>query len=513
MSSLSLPHDGLPAPAPARHGRVRAGIAARGEAIVLSVPLALLALISLVQLPKEVGVDSWLELVTGRLVAQHGIPRHETLTAMTHGLAWVDQQWLSQLLGYGIDRLGGLGLLGLVNCALIVGAMAICVRTARASGAPFRAVLIILPICVAMLMPSREVRTQAFAVPLFAMLVALLAADSRAASRRVFWVLPLLVLWSNLHGTVTLGAGLVGLHGLVTAWQRRAALRHHGSAWLRPIALMAGPLAALLVTPYGLGIIGYYHDTMVSSTLRQTVTEWQPVTTIPVLAIGVFLVTGVGIWSFGRSPQRTTTWEKLAFLIIALSAIQIVRNTLFLALLAMAVLPVSLGWGAGAGAGRAPAHRVLVNGSIAGLCVTVLLLAAAVTVRLPAQTIEAWSQRPAVLATVQRVTQGDPSIRVLADPRFDDWLLWRDPSLTGRVASDVRYELLTTAQITRMEALFGAVGPDFKRAGRRYRLLVLDHRYDPAAVTVFSHEPGRRILYDDGTRVVILRSAAAAARG
>ena len=93
---------------------------------------------------------------------------------------------------------------------------------------------------------------------------------------------------------------------------------------------------------------------MVSSTLRQTVTEWQPVTTMPAVAAGVFLIAGVGIWSFGRNPERTTTWEKLAFLIITVSAIEIVRNSLFLALLAMAVIPVSAGWGSGRAAAGVP---------------------------------------------------------------------------------------------------------------------------------------------------------------
>ena len=46
----------------------------------------------------------------------------------------------------------------------------------------------------------------------------------------------------------------------------------------------------------------------------------------------------------------------------------------------------------------------------------------------------------------------------------------------------MRFELLTAAQITQMEQLFEQVGPDFKRAARGYRLLVLDRRYDQAAV-------------------------------
>ena len=110
MSSLALPRETVSRPA--HSGRLARLIAHRSEAIILAVPIALLALFSLVQLPREFDVDSWLALVSGRLIWQHGIPQHETLTVMSHGIVWVDQQWLAQLASYGIERLGGLGLLG-----------------------------------------------------------------------------------------------------------------------------------------------------------------------------------------------------------------------------------------------------------------------------------------------------------------------------------------------------------------------------------------------------------------
>ncbi len=78
--------------------------------------LVMRAIFSIAELPREFGVDSWLALVSGRLVRQHVIPHHETLTVMSHGLVWIDQQWLARLASYALQRLGGLGLLGKVNC-------------------------------------------------------------------------------------------------------------------------------------------------------------------------------------------------------------------------------------------------------------------------------------------------------------------------------------------------------------------------------------------------------------
>ena len=52
----------------------------------------------------------------------------------------------------------------------------------------------------------------------------LLAADSRKPSPRVYWCLPILVLWANLHGTASLGAMLVALRGVTLVWERREVL-------------------------------------------------------------------------------------------------------------------------------------------------------------------------------------------------------------------------------------------------------------------------------------------------
>jgi hypothetical protein len=94
-----------------------------------------------------------------------------------------------------------------------------------------------------------------------------------------------------------------------------------------------------------------------------------------------------------------------------------------------------------------------------------------------------------------------------------DWLLWRDPELDGRIADDARFELLTAAQLTGLQAVFEQIGTDWKRAARGYRLLVLLRSQEPGAIAAFRHEPGARVLLDRGGRVVILRSARQAARG
>jgi hypothetical protein len=511
MSSLAFPREVAPGRAPRRS--LAAWIAEHPSEVLISVPIAVLAFVTLVQLPKEFNVDSWLALVTGRLVWQNGVPHHEILTTMSLGHGWVDQQWLAQLAMYATYRVGGIGLMGLVNGVLIVSAVVIATVTARRHGATRLPMMICLAVCVVMVMPSREIRTQGFALPLFALVAYLLVSDNRHPSRRVFWCLPILVLWSNLHGTVTMGAGLVVLHGLISLWESRGQLRVSRSAWLRPLALIVGAVAAILVTPYGLAIVGYYHETMVSSTLREAVTEWRPVTSAPVTAAALFAMTGLALWSFGRSPARTTTWEKLAPLILAVSAIGVVRNAVFFAVLALMIVPVSVRWGERTSEGVTDRGRTRINGALAACGVVAVVFAAASTLVRPASGIEYSEQRPGVLRSVETAVRTHPGIRVMSDEAFDDWLLWRDPGLYGRVANDVRFEILSDSQIRSLQAFFQMVGPGWRAAARGYRLLALYRKDEPAAFAALRHETGARVLYYDGQREVILRSPAQARNG
>jgi hypothetical protein len=139
------------------------------------------------------------------------------------------------------------------------------------------------------------------------------------------------------------------------------------------------------------------------------------------------------------------------------------------------------------------------------------VIATAATFARPSSTFEFSYQRIGLLTAVQRVEVRDPSVKVLADVRFADWLLWRDPALAGKVANDAQFEVLTAPQVSSLESVVGAIGPNWKTGARGYRLIVLDSHFEDGAVKGFEREPGARVLYNDGERVVILRSVSEAA--
>jgi hypothetical protein len=474
--------------------------------LLLAGGIACVAVGLLAMLPRSVFQDTWLALLAGRDVARSGIPWHETLTAFSHGRAWVDQQWLSQLFMYWTDRVGGLPLLGVMNVGLLVGGVSGAVVAARRLGAAANSINRVLPIALGTILVATEVRTQGYAYPLFVVTLYLLASDSRKPSRSVYWCLPLLVLWGNLHGSASLGAGLVMLRGLTLVWERRRQLTRV-QCWLRPAVLLVGSPVCLLITPYGLSMASYYRATLLNSAFRKFTTEWQPVTAVPVVAGVFFVLAAITVWSFGRYPRQTTLWERCALIAVAVAAIIAIRNVEWFGLTALMLLPLSIDAAVRSNPQRGRSRRTL-NLALAGTAVVVLALVLGATLLRPASSFE----RPypdAAAAAVNEVA-ADRSVRVYADEKFADWLLWEAPALHGRVAYDARFELLSTEQLGWIATLKLIGAPDWKRAARGYRLVVLDQATTTKAITAFEREPGRRIVYAHAGVVVILRSAAEA---
>jgi hypothetical protein len=483
----------------------------RARWLLLVGGLALLAALVVALLPNDVHGDTWIALVAGREVAQHGIPSHETLTIAAHGRPWIDQQWLAQLIMYWLYRLGGFALVGLVDAVLLCGAVVGAMWAAMRLRARLRSVGCILPVGVVGLLGGLEVRTQAYAYPLLVALVYLLASDARRSTRQVWWCLPLLVLWGNLHGSALMAAGLVSLRGVTVGWERRRSIARSTRAWVKPLALLLGGPLCLLANPYGASIASYYRATVFNGELRKLVAEWQPVTHNVTLLLALIVLGSVAGWSWRHHPDQSRPWDRLALLALAIGGAVALRNVVWFALATLVLLPVWIDPGV-----RAPAWRSR-WGSLLAFAVAivgVLWLVQAATMTFTKNAAQWAPDFPApALAAVRAEVTAHPGWRVYGDDTLADWLIWKLPQMRGRIATDARFELLGADQLISQRQLASGGGAGWKLAARGYRLLVLDPTLYPHAAAAFRHEPGARTIYADRRVSVIVRSAAAARAG
>lgn len=481
--------------------RVRRRVAellAREPFVVLV--LALDALVLTFRLPDVVGSDTWLALVGGRLVSNSWLPHHDTLTIWSQGTTWVDQQWLGQLLFYGLQAVGGLRLLLLVHVALLVVALGLALAFARHRGASARSVALVGIVALFVALPNTAARTQAFAYLLFIAVFWLLAADARTSSRRVLLVLPLLALWANVHGSAVLGAGLVVLWAIATvvrAGRRAGAVR----AAVRAAALAVAAPLCLLASPYGFGLAGYYRGILGAGAFRDVVAEWRP-TTFPE-QWPFFLLAFAALALAARKPRRLSLFEHLALLCMLVAGLDAIRNIVWFAFVSAMVVPRALDgvWPIG----EAPLRR-RINLALSLAALGVLVGSFIVAAARPAAWYSRGYPRGAVDA-VASATARDPSLKVFSNERYSDWLIWSVPQLSGRVAFDIRFELLNSDQLRAISHFRNQSSSDWLASADGYRLLVLDPRYEGPAVSAVNGEPGTRQLYADPDVAVLLRSA------
>jgi hypothetical protein len=461
--------------------------------------VALFLATSVTSLPRELLSDSWFALFGGHEIVRHGLPGQDTVAIWTHGRDWVDQQWLGQLVLYALYAVGGVKL-ALLGHALAVGsAFVLALAFARRRGASLRSICwLALPVIFLLIWGSWNARAQSLAFVLFVSVVWLLIADARAPSRRVLLVFPVLILWANVHGSAITGAMLVILAGVTYALERR---REPWRTWVPRVALLcAAPVACLFVSPYALKLPGYYSHVLFNSSFRDYIVEWRP-TALNAQTAPFYLLAFAAVWLIGRCAKRVTPFEQALLVVTILMGLQTTRMVVWFALVALMVMPTVLDGmlKSNTAAARLPMlNRALILVSIAGTVTTVAAVAAKPS---------SWFERsyPAeALVAVKQAELGQPGVRVFANEQYSNWLLLRRPELRGRIAFDIRFELISKRRLAQLVNVRRQV-EGWRKVVAPYGLFVLSQDADRLFAKGLLRQDGARRLYRGHGVIVISR--------
>ncbi len=152
-----------------------------------------------------------------------------------------------ELLIYGLVTVTG-GVVTLVSFGLIgAGAVGVAMLHARSAGARVAPIAIAAAIATGVLLSYLTVRPQAVSWLLLAVLMWFLSTLSADRPRRVLWLIPLFVLWANLHGLYVVALGVVAIWTLATLLGRTPM----AAAWRWALGAAIGSVAASMVTPAG----------------------------------------------------------------------------------------------------------------------------------------------------------------------------------------------------------------------------------------------------------------------
>lgn len=292
-------------------------------------------------------------MAAGRLIVAEGQIPATNLWAYTlpADTSYVYQSWLSELLMYGLWRLGDVPLLTLARTVAITLAYGAISWHAWRLSKNGTAVVAAVLLAALIGWNNWTLRPQTLAlVPGALFAVALGEYLANRIYARWLAALPLCMLvWVNSHGSFMLGLALLGLAWLATAleicskpadrqlWRRLRDMNIAGAA----------TLIAVLLNPLGINIFGYVLGMLSNQALHNWFIEWQPPRNdlardftgfwfyIMLLGLAVLLACG---------PRRPSLTALLWYCGLAWLGISGLRYAMWFSLLLIPLLAERLGW-------------------------------------------------------------------------------------------------------------------------------------------------------------------------
>ena len=280
----------------------------------LVLPLAL-SFALLCMTPLKEG-DLWWHIKLGELIVNaRRIPDMDTFSFTAAGMPYFfSYSWLSDVLFYLLERVGGLS--ALVLCQAVVGmsvaGLLLRENLARGASAP-RAAAIALFGWVGV-SPYISTRPQIFSILLFALFAWVLSAYAHGRGNRLWLLPPLMLAWVNLHGGWVMGIVLLVLYAFGLTMEKTVGEK--SGPQLRPLFVWGTiTLGMVLLNPEGLQIYRNLFAVGGNAIIQQYVSEWQPMVITNPLSWPLFGM--LTLWIFGLAySQKRPRFHEIALVLV-----------------------------------------------------------------------------------------------------------------------------------------------------------------------------------------------------
>jgi hypothetical protein len=282
--------------------------------------------------------DVWWHLRTGQLIVQtHAVFHTDPYSFTRLGQPWVDHEWLSQVLIFGLYRLAGWG--GLIAGFGAVTATAFLVVFFRCPGRPYVAGVMTLLGAFASA-PSRGVRPQMLTLLLASVLILVLE-RSYQHPKLLWWTPALMLLWVNVHAGYALGIVLMALFLVGDMLDVAFGFKDGPPSTVRFRALALAILACTAVAglnPYGAAMYAYPLATLRSRFMQSYIGEWLSPDFHQHKYLPFLLMIVATVALSALSPRRSRPREILLLSVMTYAALCSVRHIPIYALVAIPIL-------------------------------------------------------------------------------------------------------------------------------------------------------------------------------
>jgi hypothetical protein len=198
--------------------------------------------------------DLWYHLAQGREFAAGHIVRENTFSFTSPDYRQRYAPWLFDVSMYGAWRVAGGAGVQAVQAFLLAAALALVYRAARVRASPAAAVAVLL---AGLMVVEPRAIPRPNLVSFAGLALCMLVIERTVATGRVsrlWWSVPIVAIWSNLHVEAAFGPIVIGIFALAE-FVRPSALSRRDAGQAMGIAAVCG--IATVANPYGIGLWQY----------------------------------------------------------------------------------------------------------------------------------------------------------------------------------------------------------------------------------------------------------------
>ena len=271
--------------------------------------------------------DLYARLIVGENFIEKGVFNYNDFLSYTPTHPWYDHEWGSGVVFYFFLKY--LGNVGLILLQAITTFFTVFFITKIQSLQKHAFPIMLLPIVGFLFLFFHQnpniVRCHMFSFMFFSMFLYFLEKVRKSDSNLIWFVLPIVVIWNNLHGGVVSGIGIIAIYMVCAMFSSKP--------WVKYLYVLLGALPLLLINPYG---YEYLKFLISANTMARTfIEEWQNVC----MPIHIMYYAGIVIFVLFVLFLATSFFKKKSFNITKLALLVV---TTYLGIIHIKLLSLTL---------------------------------------------------------------------------------------------------------------------------------------------------------------------------
>ncbi|HML18217.1 MAG TPA: hypothetical protein VK419_14405 [Bryobacteraceae bacterium] len=449
---------------------------------------------------------------TGQWILQHHAVPHQDLYSFSKpGAPWYAWEWLTDVIDGSLYSLAGLKGVVLMAGVVIAIFATTLIRRMVWRGVHLFAAMVIALLGVGAASIHFLARPHIFTLLLLSISIWMIEADLKKSSRRIWWLVPITVVWTNLHGGFLALIAALGLTAAGSAMEAWIGPKDWRNA-TRYALLTASCAAASLGNPYGYQLHLHLVEYLRSDWIRNVIQEFQSPSFRTENMMQFEALLFAGLMAAGMLFRRRRVVEGLWILLFANMALSSVRHVPVFVTVTVPIIAAEMAgwWNQWTAAARKSSLAGILNqmatDSISGFRRSSAWPAIVVAVLIFLGKPVPWPKDfPEQVLPVKMVHDHEADIlnqRVLTTDQWADYLIYLNPN--QRVFVDGRSDFYGPEVGNQYLRLTGGQW-DWEQLLAKYRFSSALVPVDSAIAQLLKLRPDWRVVDDDGKRILLVR--------